>query len=805
MTSLTQYMGGGSIPEASTMTLFPPTTPPLVQQDGDYYVRTGSVVYGITPKEIETISRSNNDFLVPSLASQVANDALRDFDKLVYGNGVYVKASSRALLRSTDGVTWKPVLLNTFSAGADYQGAQIVFGNGMFVVLIGQSNATNRVFAAYSTDALNWTHVVVGAKIEETTTGSNNLQSGAVLSFANDAFFIWGRLGTTNRYEVIIRSTDGIVWDLLQPIGYPVARSNGFSVVYGGGVYLATGPYPDALSAALYRSTDGITWTSIASPAQVARGLWSLKYLNGVWCALTAETTTNTQLYTSIDGSTWTARTTGAAGVTFYDIAYLGGVYVIGGTTGALYTSPDLATWTSQTFGVAATIRTLDVYNARFIAIHAAGMRYSTDGVTWTATTGSSVARGETANVCSTPLAVLNSVYHAISTNGGIYKSADGMAWEPVLALEALNTSGLMTISKRTTSTNSVHKAGNYIFACTSAGGIIRIDSSNNLLQVNTLTTVFNAVTYGEGVYVAVGNGGAIYTSTDSLTWTSRTSGTASNLVAVAHNGTTFVTISSTYTAYSADGITWTSASLSGPSQLCVVDNQFFAFNGTTTAYRSLDGVTWVSRVLGFSQTIMRPFSKGVYLCGNATASHVLYTNGSLTYDKISTVTEIGEINGQLYLSTGPNYSITSANTVIPAPLPAVAVGLALTTEFATQGKSLGGAAYTVNGMFKIGNSTLIAATNGYAMYNLTNWVPGWASAPNALETVLNNARDLIDGKTTCWAVTSGGYLTLVYKYGVSSLSLSVTPMSTYGNSWTQDGSTASTVYNTLVAYRKIT
>ena len=52
-----------------------------------------------------------------------------------------------------------------------------------------------------------------------------------------------------------------------------------------------------------------------------------------------------------------------------------------------------------------------------------------------------------------------------------------------------------------------------------------------------------STTTTTSGLYVAVGSGGTILTSSDGTTWTSRTSGTSNTLNGVTHANTTFVTV----------------------------------------------------------------------------------------------------------------------------------------------------------------------------------------------------------------------------------------------------------------------
>lgn len=121
-------------------------------------------------------------------------------------------------------------------------------------------------------------------------------------------------------------------------------------------------------------------------------------------------------------------------------------------------------------------------------------------------------------------------------------------------------------------------------------------------------TTPLYAV-YGNGagtLWVAVGSGGAIYTSTDLSTWTSRTSGTVQDLNDVYYANSLWVAVGNNGTILtSPDAITWTSrtSALSGNlygiaygASVWVVVGVF----GTTgVAQSSPDATTWTERSTG--------------------------------------------------------------------------------------------------------------------------------------------------------------------------------------------------------------
>ena len=68
-------------------------------------------------------------------------------------------------------------------------------------------------------------------------------------------------------------------------------------------------------------------------------------------------------------------------------------------------------------------------------------------------------------------------------------------------------------------------------------------------------------------MFVTVGQSGTILTSSDGISWTSRTSGTTNTLYGITYGNSTFVTVGVSGTILtSSDGVTWTSRT-SGTSE----------------------------------------------------------------------------------------------------------------------------------------------------------------------------------------------------------------------------------------------
>ena len=116
----------------------------------------------------------------------------------------------------------------------------------------------------------------------------------------------------------------------------------------------------------------------------------------------------------------------------------------------------------------------------------------------------------------------------------------------------------------------------------------------------DSATTQLNGVCYGAGKFVAVGNGGKIYTSPDGVTWTERNSDVSGNLLFVYYGNGKFVACDyyNRYFITSSDGETWSktyySSIQTSYAQYCgAYGAGKYVVCGSTYAYYSTDATTW--------------------------------------------------------------------------------------------------------------------------------------------------------------------------------------------------------------------
>ena len=205
--------------------------------------------------------------------------------------------------------------------------------------------------------------------------------------------------------------------------------------------------------------------------------------------------------------------------------------------TGTILTSPDGTTWTSRTSGTSNELYKVIYGNSTFVTVGELGtILTSSDGITWTSRTS-----GTSNDLYGVTYG--NSTFVADGVNGTILTSSDGTSWDN-------RTSGTSNFLYGVTYGNSTFVAvGHYETILTSSDGTTWTSrtsgrtNSSGLSYKNssgwTYTDYLEGITYGNSIFVTVGRGedgsGTIMTSSDGITWTTRTSGTTNNLWFVTH------------------------------------------------------------------------------------------------------------------------------------------------------------------------------------------------------------------------------------------------------------------------------
>jgi hypothetical protein len=484
---------------------------------------------------------------VPSYAASNLNEV-----RYLNGNFVAVGASG-AITTSTDGTNW--VLRNAITTNAF---SSCAFGNSKYVA-VGASGAI-----VYSTDLINWTYV--------TGVGASTFNR---VIYGNSLFVAIGVSG------VVYTSPDGVTW---------TSRTSGTAgtlndIIYANSVFVAVGG-----SSALITSSDAITWTINTFGST----WWNVTYNNSLFIA----TGSASSIYTSVNGTTWTARSIGTyTSLTLTASTWNGTNFVVvTSSVGIYYTSTDGTTWTYNQDVSFNSFYNVAVINSKTIAFGATSSVILAGATRAEVMFGGNWGYAVTAGT-STPRCIAyngTNQYVAVGTGNQIMSSADGQAWTARTVIQ--------TSTSLPTYNCVYYLNGNYL-VFGNFNNAHSIASSSNGTTWTASTTTFsasiNAAAYGASVYVVVGASGLCYSSTDLLTWTSRSAG-ATTFTDIVFAASTFVAVNTGGGIYySADGITWTLATGTGATQfnrVIYANSLFLAGANTGGLYTSPDGITWTSR-----------------------------------------------------------------------------------------------------------------------------------------------------------------------------------------------------------------
>jgi len=148
---------------------------------------------------------------------------------------------------------------------------------------------------------------------------------------------------------------------------------------------------------------------------------------------------------------------------------------------------------------------------------------------------------------------------------------------------------------------------GNGLFVAVGDDGAILTsrDGVNWTARTSGTSNWLSGVAHGNGLFVAVGDRGTILTSRDGVNWTARTSGTSNWLSGVAHGNGLFVAVGKGGAILtSRDGVNWTRRASPKSNWLSGVahgNGRFVAVGGGGTILTSRDGVNWTERTSGTS------------------------------------------------------------------------------------------------------------------------------------------------------------------------------------------------------------
>ncbi len=491
---------------------------------------------------------TSTDGITWSAANSGVNDV---FGSIAYGNGVFVakrySTGDSGLLLSDDGLSWR---VPAASVPSGWGSVTVVTyaGERFYAQSYYEFGGLNSKFVATSTDGVNWTQCASAsaANIGRIAFGGGSYVGQDLMT---------GQLSSPDGVTwavseaKMLSSTDGLTW--IAAGGTGLARITAGPVYYdgrwvvGGVLVTQAAGGPQQLQRALSTSTDGgVTWkvvwndanapwtylSTIADLAVFNQRLVLLGdpnvpifsttdfanvridvprqmiQLNGAVTSADRIVAVGRygQILSSGDGVNWTSPTSSSVSGYLRAAAFGDGQWIVAGDAG-LAASPDGITWRMLPAGAGYTEGSIAYGNGRYVAGTITGhVGVSTDqGTTWT-DSGAIGARG--------PLVFAQG--HFVSARG-LISSTDGVTWSaPVPPPSGTGAwTGVFAV-------DGVFYAVGTTDATQQMDGVIA-RSVDGLTWTVVATTNAQVVSVGgkDGLLVASGMIGEVWTSTDGLTW----------------------------------------------------------------------------------------------------------------------------------------------------------------------------------------------------------------------------------------------------------------------------------------------
>ena len=686
-----------------------------------------------------------------NIVSNLASAVFWDGTKWV-GNACTTLNTTPANFISYDGIYWFNIGTTSLPSGTGF--AWRITYNGKIYVIAGGGGGTA---CGYSYDGINWIGV-------STFSGLNMYALGW-----NGTVWLMGGASSTFLYY----SFNGITW--LNP-------THSFTIVHDvawiGDKWVACGTFNTTFTVAYTTDPTGASgWTAAATATQTLFGIGVRLQWNGKLLVLTSRGGTNTLGY-STNGVNWTTN-----GATVFPtqqwgtLDWNGLTFLAGGfsSTNGLAYSFDGILWSglgqtviTQPYVIRSNIlRPHSITYQRNLTIAAGNgttntLAYSLNGINWTGL-GTTIFSSN-----NNPQVAYNGrLWVGVGGTGNtIAFSNNGISWTGLGNSIFSNHGSAIVWNDNLKVWIAGGTSGNTL--AYSYDGMTWLSSINNPFPSGQCFSI----NYSSKLIVAgsnILNGNAFAVSTNGMNWTGI--GNPFNttyIFGIVFNGSIWVASGSTAASgiimYSYNGIQWTNTGFTGFTGLA----RAVAWNGTmwvavgqgtnSTAY-SFDGITWT--------TGTNIFSVGGYgVCWNGTmwiasgegANMLAYSFNGITWTGV-TGTSIFSVYG---------YRIASNYQVKPIPYiqqPTIAVGTGLNTiaysETGINWRGLGSTIFTQSGNDIFWNGSLWVAT-GSGVNTLACSIDGinWTTLGNNIFTTAGNG---ISWNGTYWVATGLGTNTLAY------------------------------------------
>lgn len=329
------------------------------------------------------------------------------------------------------------------------------------------------------------------------------------------------------------------------------------------------------------------------------------------------------ETYTYLNEDAGYTPTTGGRTNRFNAIAFGDGLYIVVGNNGSILTSSDTTTWTPVYGATTFTLNDICYGDGMFVAVGASGtIIYSTDGSVWNAASTNTFL---TLTSIVYAGGVINN-YVAASNTGKIIYSTDADAWTVVAPAQTADVS-----------LNSIAYYDDLIVVAGN-GGVVATSSNITSWTLATIPTSYNlqTVMWNNDQWMIGGDYSTVLVSLDAIEWVY---GFTDTFRAAANSSTTWVFVGDGGVIYSTTDTDLSIVTSPTTENLFDVtysldDTQFVAVGANGIILTSSDGATWTEGTSGTLENL----NKVVYDPDNALYL-IVGTNGTLLTSDDSAVT----------------------------------------------------------------------------------------------------------------------------------------------------------------------
>ncbi|HEY1794210.1 MAG TPA: hypothetical protein VGG34_14940 [Opitutaceae bacterium] len=296
-----------------------------------------------------------------------------------------------------------------------------------------------------------------------------------------------------------------------------------------------------------------VFWSNY-SPSGVTDNIWCVTYADGIFAAVTDQG----NLLTSANGTTWNSKAIDA-GVWLVSIAYGNGMWIAVGANGTILESPDLNTWVHASSVTSNRLNGVLYTGAVWVAAGEAGtIITSLDGQNWELQPAIPGITGYLHGLTYVPASsdTIDSVGNTIwisGENGALIQGTApnngtnftfSVATNPLTGGQLPFSANLENILCAGIASPSLVGVGQgFLFYSESTGGI-GFGQSFRVSPTTPPNVDFRGLAYGNGYFIAAGEQGTIFRSTDGINWVQSYSGdspstlSTSTLLSVAYSST---------------------------------------------------------------------------------------------------------------------------------------------------------------------------------------------------------------------------------------------------------------------------